>query len=553
MNAAGKPWFELEVTARRAPALHEHGIALKQDFHPSAARGNMPSPTDSQIQPNPSNIKKSASVSPELQKTKGAMTPERAALLAAVVNSARDAIIAMSPSGAIVSWNEGAEHLYGYTPEEAVGRSFSSLVPLNRLDEFLKLLDSAHHGEILPVLETVHLRKGGGHVEVVLAMSPMPNSAGVITGISAIVREVGGPNLREQELRRTNEKLVETVNFLRQRNAEMNLVQELSERLESCCCSGEVHPVLEKLIPKLFPTGSGTLFELNTDLKLLEAGMCWGSESSKNVLFLTEECWAMRRGQPHEVVGSDAALRCSHLVQLTHANSICAPLIVSGETLGMLCVLSSPYELSQPKEVQERLSTARLRLVEMVSRHIALTLANLKLRERLQAQSIRDPVTGLFNRRYLDETLAREVHRAARDNKCFSIIICDIDRFKQFNDANGHAAGDSLLHSFGSLVQKTVRAGDIACRYGGDEFVLLLLETPLETAKKRAELLQREFQRLTVPIGERFLNPGTLTLGVSSYPLHGLTSSALLAVADRALYRGKSQGGNRSNIGEATV
>lgn len=486
----------------------------------------------------------------ECRELQDGTAPGRAALLAAAVNSSHDAIIAMSMSGAIVSWNGGAQRLYGYAPAEAIGKSFSFLVPLDRLDEFLQILNGAQHDDALPIRETVHVRKGGSQVRVLVSVSPIRNLQGAIAGISVISREVCEPSAGEQELRRRNEKLTEMVNNLQQRNSEMNLLQELSERLESCCSSNEVHPLLEKLLPKLFPTGSGTLFEWNAELKLLEAGMRWGEESSQEILFSSEECWAVRRGQPHEVVGPESHIRCPHLARTAQANTICAPLIVSGETLGLLSVRGSPYELSQPREVQERLSSARMRIVETTSRHIALTLANLKLRERLQAQSIRDPVTALFNRRYLDETLPREVHRASRDGKCFSIILCDIDHFKEFNDRYGHSAGDSLLHCFGTLVQKTVRAGDIACRYGGDEFVLMLLETPLETAKRRADLLQREFQRLTVPFGESSLGPGTLTLGVSSYPIHGVTASALLAAADRALYRGKAHGGNLAVVGE---
>ncbi|MGB7022247.1 MAG: GGDEF domain-containing protein, partial [Candidatus Acidiferrales bacterium] len=182
--------------------------------------------------------------------------------------------------------------------------------------------------------------------------------------------------------------------------------------------------------------------------------------------------------------------------------------------------------------------------------HIALALANLKLREGLRSQSIRDAVTGLFNRRYLDETLPREIHRASRDEKNLGLIMCDLDSFKAFNDTYGHAAGDSLLKAFGDLVGKVVRAGDIACRYGGDEFVLILMDASLETAKRRADLLEREFKRIVIRHGEMFLNPGSLSLGVSAYPAHGAGAAALLRVADEALYRAKATGGNRVVLGQ---
>lgn len=484
------------------------------------------------------------------EKPPKSMSPGPPALLTAVVNSAQDAIIAMSTAGVIVSWNAGAEHLYGYSAEEAIGRSFCSLVPLNRLDEFLHFLDSAHKGESVPPSDTVHVRKGGSRASVFLSVSPIRNVEGLIAGVSAICREINEPSAREQELRRTNETLAEAVRNLQQQNSQMNLVQQLSVSLESCCHLDEAHSVLKRFLPRLFPACSGALFEWNAELDLLEASASWGEKALQETIFSSEECRAMRRGQPHEVVGANSPVRCPHLMQLTQANAICAPLNGSGETLGVLCVRGSPYELSQPSEVQVRLSESRKRVVETIAGHIALTLTNLRLRERLRAQSIRDPVTGLFNRRYLDETLPRELHRAARDRKCLSLIMCDIDRFKQFNDANGHIAGDNLLRLFGELVQKTVRAGDIACRYGGDEFVLLLLDTPWETAKHRAGLLQREFERLLVPVGEKSFRPGTLSVGISVHPEHGLTPSTLLEAADQALYRNKTARGSRGMNGK---
>lgn len=552
MRGNVKPQLGLETVTRGDVPVPLPQVGGFRHAHFSGANERTQSAIDAGDNDTLRQMELAENVIPAAEKQIGAISPVNTALFSAMFNSAHEAIIAMSVSGIIASWNDAAQRVYGYSAQEAFGRSFSLLVPLDRLDEFIQFVDQARRGDHVPMYNTVHVRKGGTHLPVSLSVSPIRNSVGMIAGIFAIVREASGPSSAEQELRRANERFIELVNDLQQRNSEMKCLQELSERLESCSSTAEVHPVLEKLLPRLFHTGSGTLFEWNPNLKLFEAGVSWGDKSPSEILFSSEECWAVRRGQPHEVVGSDSPLRCSHLTRLTQSNTICVPLLASGETLGVLCLRSSPYELSRPRELQERLSAARLRVVDAASRHIALMLSNLKLRERLQAQSIRDPVTGLFNRRYLDETLPREVHRSARDAKCFSVILCDIDHFKQFNDANGHAAGDSLLQSFGALVQKTVRAGDIACRYGGDEFVLMLVDTSLDTAKSRADLLQREFQRLSFPSGESSLSAGTLTLGVSSYPVHGMTPGALLSAADRALYRGKAEGGNRAIIGDTS-
>ncbi|HEV2489092.1 MAG TPA: diguanylate cyclase [Candidatus Acidoferrales bacterium] len=471
--------------------------------------------------------------------------PGQAALLAAIVNSSRDAIIGMTLKGTIVSWNSGAESMYGYRPEEVIGRSFSLLVPLDRLDEFLGFLEQVLKNDPLACHETVHAGKGGGRIPVLLSASPIRNVNGEIAGLSAISRELIEPSPREQELRHTNEKLMELVRDLQQCNGEMNLVQELSTQLESSFSQDEAHTVMQGSLPRLFPAGSGAVFESNAELKFLEASVSWGEASLKEGIFSAEECLALRRGQTHEFMEPASPIRCPHFARAPQANSICIPLIAAGETLGVLSVTGRPYELSQPNDAQVRLLMTRKRIMEMVAGHIAMALANLKLRERLEAQSIRDPVTGLFNRRYLDETLPREFHRAERDRKCLSIIMCDFDHFKRFNDTNGHAAGDNLLRAFGDLMLRTVRAGDIACRYGGDEFVLILLDTPLEIAQRRAELLLREFRRVTIQHGDRFLDPGTLSMGVCNYPAHGSTGAQLLGAADEALYRAKAAAGDQ--------
>jgi diguanylate cyclase (GGDEF)-like protein/PAS domain S-box-containing protein len=548
MNGDNKMEMGLKVVSENN--LLSSAIGDLRHFHLAGNENWSPTTATARTEPEPDGRCQPTSPGAGHKKPRKTISPGQAALFAAVVDSAHDAIIAMSTAGVIVGWNAGAEQLYGYSAEEAIGRSFCFLVPLNRLDEFLDFLDRAHKGEPVSPSETVHIRKGGGRASVFLSVSPIRNADGLIAGVSAICREIHEPSVPEQELRRANEALAEAVRNLQQRNAQMHLVQEMSESLESCCHLDEAHSVLKRFLPKLFPACSGALFEWKAELDLLEASAGWGEKALQETAFSSEECRAMRRGQPHEVVGANSPVRCPHLMRLTQANAICAPLNGSGETLGVLCVRGSPYELSQPRQSQVRLSESRKRVVETIAGHIALTLTNLRLRERLRAQSIRDPVTGLFNRRYLDETLARELHRAARGRKSLSIILCDIDCFKQFNDTNGHIAGDTLLRSFGELVGKTVRAGDIACRYGGDEFVLLLLDTPLDTAKRRAELLQREFERLVVPIGEKSLRAGTLSIGVSVHPEHGLTPSTLLQAADEVLYRNKSRNGIQGVSGQ---
>jgi diguanylate cyclase (GGDEF)-like protein len=175
----------------------------------------------------------------------------------------------------------------------------------------------------------------------------------------------------------------------------------------------------------------------------------------------------------------------------------------------------------------------------------ALVLNNVQLRETLQEQSIRDPLTGLFNRRYMEETLQREMRRVTRQLGPLGIIMIDIDHFKRFNDAHGHAAGDRALQRLGQLLQSHVRGEDVACRYGGEEFILIMPNTSVEVVVKRAEYLRHAAAGLRIAESASTGEGITLSLGIAIYPEHGRTINAVLQAADTALYLAKNQGRNR--------
>ncbi len=354
-------------------------------------------------------------------------------------------------------------------------------------------------------------------------------------------------------MRRVNERLMARIRSLEQSNRDLNLVQDLSGLLQASGSITEMHGVIAQYLQRLVPVDSGALYLFNESIGLLELAARWGEDNAGTVDFDPCDCWAVRRGHTHSVTASSNAPRCPHLKDISGVSSICVPLVATSDVLGILSLRGSADEASQSRVVRDQTLAARAKLLEMVGTQIALAAANLKMRQRLQAQSVRDPVSGLFNRRYLEETLTREVHRSGRDSRELAMLVCDLDCFKTFNDSYGHAAGDALLHALGDLIQKFVRAGDVACRYGGDEFVLILMNTTLEIARSRAELLQREFRQLMIPFGEQSLHPGTLSLGISGYPKHGATAGALFRTADQALYRAKSEGGDRIVVGPSVA
>jgi diguanylate cyclase (GGDEF)-like protein len=185
-----------------------------------------------------------------------------------------------------------------------------------------------------------------------------------------------------------------------------------------------------------------------------------------------------------------------------------------------------------------------------VADQLGLAVANLKLRETLRNQSIRDALTGLFNRRYLEETLERELSRARRTNASLGLIMMDLDHFKHFNDTFGHEAGDVLLREVGRLLQETVRGGDVACRYGGEEFVVILPEASAETTRLRAERLRESIKHLYVTQRGQSIGSVTASIGVGTFPQNGTTGDALVKAADTALYLAKGTGRDRVTVAE---
>jgi diguanylate cyclase (GGDEF)-like protein len=170
------------------------------------------------------------------------------------------------------------------------------------------------------------------------------------------------------------------------------------------------------------------------------------------------------------------------------------------------------------------------------------------MREMLKIQSVRDPLTGLYNRRYMEESLTRELRRAARKKTELGVMMLDVDHFKQFNDTFGHEAGDAVLRSLGNLLRTQFRAEDIVCRYGGEEFTVILPDTSLQLTQQRAEELREAAKRELVQLRGQSLGAVSLSIGVASFPANGATSETLLGAADAALYRAKEAGRDRVTV-----
>ncbi|MGB7874966.1 MAG: sensor domain-containing diguanylate cyclase [Anaerolineales bacterium] len=350
---------------------------------------------------------------------------------------------------------------------------------------------------------------------------------------------------RTAELEVATEKLAGSINDLEARNREMVLLGEMGNLLQSNLSSEEAYVTIKQFVQKLFPDESGALYIYNASRNLLEVNAAWGVALSSKEFFAQDECQALRNDQIFQVDDLRTMLSCQHVHKKAEAmgNKIplpagytCVPLISMGTTTGTIYLETANG--SRP------LSEKKLLVAAMATQTI-LALTNLQLQETLRGQAIRDSLTGLFNRRYMDESLGREISRAVRKGHTLGIIMFDIDHFKDFNDTLGHEAGDAVLRELGAFLLKQFRSEDIVCRFGGEEFIIILLGASLDNAQKRSEALRKEVKQLDVYHRGTLLNKITLSIGVAAFPDHGNDAETLLRAADHALYRAKNEGRDR--------
>jgi diguanylate cyclase (GGDEF)-like protein len=358
-------------------------------------------------------------------------------------------------------------------------------------------------------------------------------------------REVQRKN-GEKEMRRLNEELEKWARKLERRTQDAALIQELGAMLQVCLTSDEAHRVVGKSIQKLFPQVSGALSIARTRQNLYEEVSHWGEDLLRGEAFFADRCRALKRGRTYTTRSTDAHMMCGHLTHRNDGYSICIPLAAQGETLGLFTLQGGLT--SEEVQISDEGFDDFCQLAETVSENIALSLANLKLRENLRIQSVRDPLTGLFNRRYMEESLERELATASRKERKLSVILMDIDQFKLLNDTMGHTFGDQVLSELGAFLLRNSRGSDIACRYGGDEFVLILPEVSLEVAKAKIESLRASFERLALLSRAKAPIEILLSMGVAAFPENGSTAKELLVESDKALYRAKASLPGRRRI-----
>lgn len=317
--------------------------------------------------------------------------------------------------------------------------------------------------------------------------------------------------------------------------AQVERLFEMADVLQSATDHIDANAVLKATAGDLLPDFPGALYVFNNSRDRLVLSTHWGRGAAEPLseTINPNACWALKRGKPHLNRAEGEKLCCAH-----HAHDgwtvLEIPMIARGEIVGLMQLFA------RGADAEARLG-AVTGLGSALADGMSLALANMALREKLRNQALRDPLTGLYNRRFMEDSLQRFVRLADREQREISLLMVDLDHFKRLNDEHGHAFGDQVLRETASTLLGALRETDIVCRYGGEELVVILPDCPLERAADKAEFLRLRIEGLSNTHGTEI----SASFGVASLPHTSQSVTDLLSAADAALYRAKQGGRNQ--------
>jgi diguanylate cyclase (GGDEF)-like protein/PAS domain S-box-containing protein len=473
---------------------------------------------------------------------------ERTNFLNSLIENNPLGIVVHNREGRVQLCNEAFANLFLYSREEIVGHILDPLIlQPDEIGEPNALTARATSGK--SVHETVSRRRKDGKTLDLELHAVTISLDGQTDGAYAIYKDISEQVKATAQAQDHSESLNRLVNELQLRTAQMTLLNEMGDLLQCSATSVEAHAVVGQIAKRLFLASTGgALFVFKSSRNLLEAVASWGSSDVSDQTFAPDACWGLRRGQPYWSEHPGGVVICSHLRNPVPASYLCVPLVAQGDTLGVLHIRYDVNKTNNRTEDFETLQESEQRLAVAVGGRVALSLAGLLLHETLRDQSIRDPLTGLFNRRFLEEALDRELQRAKRKSHSLTVVFLDLDHFKRFNDIYGHDAGDTVLRSMAGLFRQHFRGDDIVCRYGGEEFAFILPESSAKDAAKRVEELRQVAKMHKITCKGQVLDAVTFSVGIAAYPENGLTGEELFQTADTCLYESKANGRDCATI-----
>ena len=339
----------------------------------------------------------------------------------------------------------------------------------------------------------------------------------------------------------SNRKLSTSIEALQNHARESNLLSIARDDLQLCTETTQVHQSAATRFSELLPGTSGSLCIINSSRNMTETVSGWSSATTSSPvseIFPPNTCCGLRSGQLHWHGPGASQIHCDHFIAEAPSRYLCLPLVAHGDTIGILFVECPSEEI---QEIVESRSESIRQLVQLT----AMALASLEMRRKLEHQSVRDGLTGLFNRHFLEIALERELARASRRKSGLAVLMIDVDHFKKLNDQYGHSAGDAILKEVARVFSANVRSEDLVCRYGGEEFTIILPDISPDNAYIRAEVIRQAVANLRTELTNELYSTVTISIGGATFPGDGQTSDALLRHSDAALYRAKREGRNK--------
>jgi diguanylate cyclase (GGDEF)-like protein len=472
-------------------------------------------------------------------------------LAAHILNIMEQGVLVWSADGHCVLHNSRVYQVLEITPEDlqvgttraefrarSVGRAEMSAEEVAAADALIRARQPYSFDRTLPsgrvVLTHGRPTRGGGTVVTFTDVTAERKAARDLAEAKRVAEEAEA---------RSREILVQE----RARQAEEKMLAQLDEWLQSCKSLDELYMIVRAFMGRLLPGSKGELYIYSNSRDVLD-GMCNWNTHDLHQSITADSCWSLRRGRAYEFNADGLCFHCDHVTAHHHevevAEYICVPIVAHGDTVGLLHI-----RFDHEGEGTARIADTGAFAVRC-GEHISLAIANAKLRDELRDQSIRDPLTGLYNRRFFLDAMRREVSISERRSSCFGLISFDADRFKTFNDNHGHDAGDMVLRAIGAKLTEIMTAGEVCCRFGGEEFAVLVPAAGLEETAALAERLREAIFLMQVRYMDGFLSRVSISVGVAAYPASGSQPHEILRRADEALYRAKEQGRNRVVVAE---
>ncbi|MEH1942533.1 MAG: diguanylate cyclase [Nostoc sp.] len=353
-------------------------------------------------------------------------------------------------------------------------------------------------------------------------------------------RRIGGISIditetieAQRSLTDLNQQLEEKARELEAKKRELIYLSDMADMLYSCESEDEVYQVVALTCSKLFPNMSGCIYIIANSKNYVQMNSIWGDEKISKEIFSQSECWALRRGKLNLLSPRSSGLMCSHLIQPVIGTHLCVPFFGQGEVAGVLHI----YAL-------EEISPEKQQITEIIARTLGIALNNLSIKQRLTYDNLRDGMTQLFNQNYMQTIMEQRLAEAERSGQPLSVIFLDIDNFKSYNSRYGHVTANIVLQGLAKLLLKSIRSFDIPCRWGGEEFVIVMPNMSLETLRKRVEQLRVDVQQMQLRDGDRILESITASFGIAVSE-SGITVKDFLNRANQAMLEAKRTGKNR--------